>query len=218
MGYLFYIGAFTGGGTHGDNTLSSGYEKREKTVQQPINQALAQPVSLNGLDEVFEIDSTLIERSDQADMTVISGLTIKQASEHYKLAIPTIRLKIKTGNIPAKKINGPKGPEWRIFPNGMPTPADNLAIVDSEDDDRVIEALCEPDSTVSEGFHQAHINLAALIKSNQELVSKLEAVSYRNGYLEAQLAEKESQIKLLTDSKQSCGRWERFCRWLLGVR
>lgn len=187
-------------------------------MQQPINQAPAQPVSLNGLDDVFEIDNTVIERSDQADMTVDSGLNIKQASEHYKLAVPTIRLKIKTGDIPAKKINGPKGPEWRIFPNGIPTLADNTAVVDFEDDGRVIEALCEPDTTVAEGFHQAHINLAALIKSNQELVSKLEAVSYRNGYLEAQLAEKESQLKLLTDSKQSSGRWDRFCRWLLGVR
>lgn len=189
-------------------------------MQEPISEVRGPSVSVAGLEEVFEIDTSVIEGSDQPNSTVRSfapvGLTIKQASEHYGLAIPTIRLKIKTGEIPATKVNGPKGPEWRVFPEGVPADEGKGEITDSQPDSTVVEALYEADRRVAEGFHQANMNVAALIKSNQELISKLEAVTYRNGYLEAQLSEKESQIKLLTDSQHNAGWWGRFCSWFVG--
>lgn len=188
-------------------------------MQKPISEIKGHSMSLSGLDEVFDVDTTVIEGSDQPRSTVravsLAGLTIKQASDHYRLAVPTIRLKIKTGEIPATKVNGPKGPEWRVFPDGVPATFSKVDINDSQPDSTFTEGFCEADRTVAEGFHQANINLATLIKSNQELISKLEAVTYRNGYLEAQLAEKETQIKLLTDTRRK-GWWGRFCSWALG--
>ena len=50
----------------------------------------------------------------------------------------------------------------------------------------------------------------------QELLRKVEALTYRNGYLEAQLAEKDTHIKLLTDSHHKPGWWARFSSWFLG--
>lgn len=73
---------------------------------------------------------------------------------------------------------------------------------------------------MAEGFHQANINVASLIKANQEMAAKLEAVVYRNGYLEAQIENERQQVKLLTDrlhipslvpSEPSL--WAKFCSW-----
>lgn len=50
-----------------------------------------------------------------------------------------------------------------------------------------------------------------------ELMAKLEVLTYRNGYLEAQLENHREQIKLLTDSEHNkTGWWKRFCNWITG--
>ena len=41
----------------------------------------------------------------------------------------------------------------------------------------------------------------------KQLSLKLEAASHRNGYLEAQLANRDDQIKLLTDSRTERSAW-----------
>jgi len=54
----------------------------------------------------------------------------------------------------------------------------------------------------------------------RELLSKMEALTYRNGYLESQLQERErdieerdQQLKLLTDRQHKPGLWGRFKKW-----
>jgi len=58
------------------------------------------------------------------------------------------------------------------------------------------------------------------IEMIRELQAKLEALTFRNGYLEAQLSESERQIKLLADSQKepTQGGWNRFWRWMLGMQ
>jgi hypothetical protein len=177
-------------------------------VQNRAKEVKTNSVSLNGLDDVFDVDTTVISEVDQADSRVSNeaerrGLTIRQASEHYGFAVPTIRLKIKVGEIPAVKLDGPKGPEWRIFPKGVPEALKDTDISLQTGfhhaDIHEAEESQQPDKSLAEGFHQANMNVASLIKINQEMMAKLESASHRNGYLESQLAEKESQIKLLPD-------------------
>lgn len=48
------------------------------------------------------------------------------------------------------------------------------------------------------------------------LLKELEGATFRIGYLEAQLAEREQQIKLLTDSQHRPGWWARFKKWCAG--
>lgn len=50
----------------------------------------------------------------------------------------------------------------------------------------------------------------------RDLQAKLEAASYRIGYLEAQLETERQQIKLLTDSQHKSGWWTRFKKWCGG--
>lgn len=47
-------------------------------------------------------------------------LSLKEAVEFYKISEKTIRLHIKDGKIPARKEEGPRGLEWRIYPEGIP--------------------------------------------------------------------------------------------------
>jgi len=47
-------------------------------------------------------------------------LSLKEAVEFYKISEKTIRLHIKDGKIPARKEEGPRGLEWRIYPQGIP--------------------------------------------------------------------------------------------------
>lgn len=196
-------------------------------MQQPVEEVKNSPVSLSGLEEVFDVDSTVSNEVDQTNSTVISkareGLTIREASQHYNLAVPTVRLKIKIGDIPATKVNGPKGPEWRVFPEGLPQSAEpidiSLTAVDDQCDRSHPESFHQTDRTIAEGFHQANINVASLIKANQDLSAKLEAVVYRNGYLEAQVESERQQVKLLTDQLSKpelvveMSWWSRFCSW-----
>ncbi|MBU6455439.1 MAG: hypothetical protein KGS72_26950 [Cyanobacteria bacterium REEB67] len=207
-------------------------------MQQPAQAVVkTSDLSLNGLDEVFDVDTTLSDDLDQAstrvpeaDITVedksISGLTIKEASAHYALAVATVRLKIKLGEIPAIKVSGAKGPEWRVYPDGIPQGLDQPDITDGasvcQPDDRVAEDYQISDSRLAQGFHLANINVASLIEANQQLTSKLESVVYRNGYLQAQLEAERQQIKLLTDQlhkptpavKENW--WARLGAWFIG--
>lgn len=48
------------------------------------------------------------------------------------------------------------------------------------------------------------------------LFLKLEAASYRIGFLEAQLETERQQVKLLTDSQHQQGWWSRFSAWFIG--
>ncbi len=50
------------------------------------------------------------------------------------------------------------------------------------------------------------------------LQSKIEILTYRNGYLEAQLENQREQIKLLTDSQHKPSVWTNFASWFMGRR
>ena len=52
----------------------------------------------------------------------------------------------------------------------------------------------------------------------QDLQRKIEVLTYRNGYLEAQLEAEREQVKLLTDSQHKLGWWTKFCSWFMGQR
>jgi len=58
--------------------------------------------------------------------------------------------------------------------------------------------------------------MGKLIGLLREKDRELQAASFRNGYLEAQLQAKDEQIKLLTDERHRGGRWERLKRWFTG--
>lgn len=76
--------------------------------------------SYQGFEDFFHAGQSRSEDQNQAGTRVVTGLTLKEAVEFYKISEKTIRLHIAQGKIPARKEQGPRGLEWRIYPSGMP--------------------------------------------------------------------------------------------------
>lgn len=155
--------------------------------------------------------------------TVVS-LSLKEAVEFYKISEKTIRLQIKEGKIPAKKVQGTKVLEWRIYPNGLPQDEESNSISNLEPDQSAdasviseyanLEVSPEPNwyqsGSKPENSQQSAfaIELRTLMDVITKQAEKLEAANYRNGYLEAQLSGAQEQLKLLPDLSAKATRTE----------
>ncbi|MBZ0187957.1 MAG: helix-turn-helix domain-containing protein [Candidatus Obscuribacterales bacterium] len=82
----------------------------------------------------------------------------------------------------------------------------------SQADDQAQEIEILDLSSSSDSFSQ---NLLGT-QEFKELQSKIEALTWRNGYLEAQLEAERNQVKLLTDQLHKPNWWSRFTDWFLG--
>jgi excisionase family DNA binding protein len=194
---------------------------------EPAKEIKTDSLSVEGLEEVFDQPShTLRSVDDEAMRTASTDLdqwTISEAAQQLKLSTGTIRRRLQNGRLKGFKVEGLNGPEWRIIPPG--------SIVEAviENTDNPIETLT---SQVDHGSHTQIKNIDQPVQAvpnypghtviNEHLVvikemqSKLEALTYRNGYLEAQLENHQETIKLLTDSQHKRGRWLNFWSWFTG--
>jgi hypothetical protein len=121
-----------------------------------------------------------------------------------------LRSRIKSGEIAAEKVEGPNGPEWRIFPARVTQPfRDPYVTVATPADNRLLDMIQELQHKLD--------------GANREL----QGANYRVGYLENQVHEREreldthkEQLKLLTDSQERHRRWwHRFMSYFgAGVR
>ena len=173
-----------------------------------------EPINMDGLNDFFQNDSRQIEDLQHSDIKLDTGLNIKEAATYYNLSIASIRLKIKLGEIPAIKISGKTGPEWAIFPKGIPDNyqkdtssleeiyhhIDSSQIEDFEQGvNTVVEEFTTGSGTSIEALHQANANLGKFLDMQRELINKIETLTFKNGYLESQVRQREEQIKLLPD-------------------
>ncbi len=178
---------------------------------------ITEPLSLGGLEQLFS--ATADPNSTSLDSSADQGWTLAQAARAFDVTERTIRRWIKEQRLPAWKVAGPRGPEWRIRTGSR------LEISDDQTRSTVVQSTDNPTILV----------LANLVK---EQASKLEAASYRNGFLENQMLTYEQQLKLLPDFQAQAARaqvqdekvkqlevelgqikatwWYRFCAWFLG--
>lgn len=157
------------------------------------------PVEVDGLEEIFIESETVALPSEEVRVTLPRGLTFKEACVHYGLKATALRVRIKSGEISAEKIEGMNGPEWRIYPTQpQRNPAVTQTLPDSAPPDTMLFQL-----------------LQDMRKQLDSANHQLQAATYRNGYLESQLETKELQIKLLTDGQHKQGWWRQFCSWFV---
>ena len=101
------------------------------------------------------------------------------------------------------------GQEWRIYP-------------DDKAGDLSPPSLTPGDLQRSPGaidlLHELKHQISELKTENQSLQKDLQAATWRNGYLEAQVESQETRIKLLTDSQHKQGWWPRLKNWLTSDR
>lgn len=199
--------------------------------------------SLDGLEDFYQGGSTLPVEHDQGGSTVEPVLSLKEAVEFYKISEKTIRLHIAQGKISACKEVGPRGPEWRIYPAGLPSNKDGFQAQRKGEDDpnqggTTLEVGTDQGGSTLEVEHdhggksdQSDLavttnapyqleKLLDVIKAQSDKLEdahrKLESANYRIGYLESQTQTYQEQVKLLTDSQRRSGWWSRFSSWFLG--
>lgn len=134
------------------------------------------------------------------------GLPVEEAALILNLSIDTIKKRLRKGTLPGFKVQEKFGEKWLVSQEALAGPAqalqDRSQGLPSEGLPLQGQALPGP----------SHDHRDQLIK---ELQAKLEGATYRVGYLEAKLEDRDTQIKLLTDSQHRAGWWTRFCQWLV---
>lgn len=161
---------------------------------------------MTGLEDFFSCH----DKPDQGD------LTLEEAAKRLNISERTVQRRLKQGLLKGYKVSGPRGPEWRVDLQSCEdttwqASATSEDTTFSSDDTTVVEAVSSEDMTADRRSSSAHAYVQFTefyheqIKTLQE---KLEAATYRNGYLEAQLSSAEGQLKLLPDLSAKASKTE----------
>ena len=173
-------------------------------------------IDTGGLEDLFL--TPISEQGQSEHREHPAHWTLQEASNNLGISIATVRRKLAKAELSGYKVQGQNGPECRIIHPAQigEHPAqigEHPAHHDPAKDVIMIEA--EVDAEHAPGTEQL----------TRELLAKLEVLTYRNGYLEAQLAERQKelelhqeQIKLLTDSQHKPSWWRKFATWFMGGR
>lgn len=176
-------------------------------MTQPAKKIQLEPVGTEGLDQLFQVEEI---QQDQLD-----HIPLMDAAKKLGLSRRYVHKLVTEGRISAFRDS--RG-HWFVK-------VDQGQIQIQDQQDQVSQADLHLEQTEihleepAEGQQTAR--LLDMIETLQSQVNaaqnQLQAASYRNGYLEAQLQERDSQIKLLTDSQGSHRRWwHRFMSYFGG--
>ncbi len=141
--------------------------------------------SVEGLDDFFAstVEISTVDSGQLDD----PGWSLTEAASTLGVTERTVRRWIKQRQIKAWKVDGPRGPEWRI---------DRKSQLDKEDNTGTRLA-----STVDSIAESA--SLIELVKELQnkltDVQEQLRGASYRNGYLESENKSYQNQVRLLPD-------------------
>ena len=175
---------------------------------EPVSSGNRDTVSIQGLEDVFA--STVETSTEDTGQLNDPGWSLTDAAEAFSVTDRTVRRWIKQHRIPAWKVVGPRGPEWRVQPGSKP----------STEDIHTGSLLTTVDNSPDTGLLDLVRELQHKLDAAQE---QLNGASFRNGYLESQvnsltreLESHKDTIKLLTDSQHKTGWWTIVCSWFKG--
>ncbi len=180
--------------------------------------------SLNGLDDIFvgsELGSDhkgLKELgSEPFDSRAVEVVSTEEAARRLGISTRAVIKRLKTGSMKGFRDQSKPRAEWRIYwtePGSEPSLIGTFA--------GTVGGTSEPidSSGTASGLPVTDNGSDYLIEMNKKLLEQLQALVYRNGYLESQLSEREKdiveldqQMKLLTDSQHKGGWWANFSSW-----
>lgn len=171
-----------------------GFEKMFVQVEQRTNNEQTSD-SVNIPEQVHELDA------ESAEL-----VTMAEASRRLKMPYPTLRRHVLSGKIPSTAGSDGK-PLVKLLSNEQSSTANEQSIGPTEQSTNKAEqspAASEYSVTIQRLFEQ----MEAERSYSRTLNEKLEAATYRNGYLEAQLSGAQEQLKLLPDLSAKATRTE----------
>jgi len=188
------------------------------------------PTSVEGLDEVFAVREQDASRTRTGSLVREQGanqLSVEEAAKLLGVSARAIQKRLKKGTLQGRKEKTAQGERWLLDANELVREQDANQLSDcslvrepgaNQLPDSEVISIC---ADVAED--QAHGPAPVDPELLKELLAKLEVLTYRNGYLEAQLTERQKevdsqreQIKLLTDSQHKPSWWRRFTTWFMG--
>lgn len=201
-------------------------------MSEPATEIKKSTVDVEGFDSLLEVqEATLVEvqESDhegvqEPDPSVLERYwTTDEAAKELGLSQRTIFKRLKDGSLTGFRVKGKFKKEWRIKPTS-PNRKVIEAVPEVQEPEfetsgtyskEAPEGLQEEAASSSRSANQV-TDLDKLLRLIQEKDNQLQAATFRNGYLEAQLEGKEREIKLLTDSQHKAGFWKGFWSWFTG--
>ena len=163
-----------------------------------------------------------------------SGVSLEEASRLLRLHVDTIKKRLRKGSLRGFKVQEKFGEKWFVsieeIPirdevvtqptvEAVPNPTQGVASPTSED--LVDPTQAVDGATLGTGDNAGQI--ARLVNSLERKDGVIESQAHQLRaagdvimYLRSQLEEKETHIKLLTDSQHKAGWWSRFCSWFVG--
>lgn len=186
-------------------------------------------ISVDGLDDVFaeivqgtpgaipkgtpKTEQACPEAIPVQSKDIPEGVPVEEAARIFGTSTRAIIKRLQKGTLSGFKVPSKFGDKWLVAPEAIPASVEGKS-----------EAIPEgiPKSTEETPAQSKDIPQGVPVEIVQELLRKVEALTYRNGYLESQVAERDrqieghqEQIKLLTDSQHKRGWWHRFGSWFV---
>lgn len=156
-----------------------------------------------------------------------SGVSLEEASRLLDLHVDTIKKRLRKGTLKGFKVQEKFGEKWFVSVEELPdrtqavthpTPeavADPVQVVAYP----TLESPADP-AQDRELFGPTLERLVTTLEKKDAVIEgqahQLKAAGDVIMYLRAQVEEKDSQLKFLTDSQHKAGWWARFCSWFKG--
>lgn len=195
--------------------LSSALGGRQIGCTRPILTAMTDsardlqtddPAATDGLDEIFDVRELDDELGANHEPKGANCLTVEEAASLLGISNRAVQKRLKKGSLHGWKAKTTNGERWVVDADELPSMLDANPVRLGSSGRELDREPYQPDLFTI------------------QLQSKLEAATYRIGYLEAQLSERlrdieerDASIKLLTDSQHNkTSWWSRLKVWLYG--
>jgi hypothetical protein len=190
------------------------------------------PLAIEGFEEVFDssevCDSgsehfgTVGDSTSEVFGTAREVLTTTEAAARLGISSRAVINRLKAGTLAGERAPGRFKEEWRVFFAELPK-CSEVSTSEPAETSESVKQTSEVRSETSEERGN-HARPTTELSTGQQIFSELlsahtEQIKTQNElikYLAEQLKERDSQIKLLTDSQHKPSWWNRFSSWFLG--
>lgn len=175
---------------------------------------LVRDVGANGVSDGRELDT-----NSKVDVRELNGyVSVEEAASLIGISVRAVQKRLKRGTLSGMKTKHGSAERWLVEVSCLPVLKADASIVssttnDAEMDAPALESVRELGANVVVGVREPDAPRQQddyrdqLIK---DLQNQLQAASWRNGYLESKLEERDNQIKLLTATPQQRTWWQQF--------
>lgn len=180
------------------------------------------PVSLKGLEDVFDVAPVPEPVTDffapvPEPVTRAEPVPIEEAAALLGTSVNALKKRLRKGSLKGRKIETKHGEKWFVCLPDL-APVTNISAPVPERVTRAREPVADILAPVPEPVTCATAPTpqdATLIQIIENQAHQLKAAGDVIMYLRSQIDEKETQLKLLTDSQHNAGWWSHFCSWII---